>query len=96
MTREITSANYATTCAQLICAFAAALDADHIANRMNYTHAALELAASCGWDWKTDVGFKHRTRHATVEELLVEGLNYALEAVRVQYRNYNERAEVTP
>ena len=87
MTRAITSNNYTETCADLICTFAAAIEADRMdRNDMDVAStAAFELAASCGWNWEADQDFTHWALKATAEESLVEGLQKALVAVRAQY-----------
>ena len=90
MTRAITSNNYTATCAELICAFAACIEAGH-ENRDDQdvaANAALELATSCGWNWEADESYTSWALKATTEESLVEGLQKALAAVRAQYEAF--------
>lgn len=84
---EITNQNYTETCADLICAFAAAIDAyrEDAPDQDDLNNAALDLATACGWDWKADDHFTSWALKATGEESLVEGLQKALAVVCAQY-----------
>lgn len=95
MTRAITSNNYTATCADLICAYAKALAAEHAESddADDLANAAVHLAEECGWDWEHDEDFTAWALKATGQEILVEGLQKALAAVRVQLDAWIARKE---
>jgi hypothetical protein len=96
VTRMITSNNYIATCAELICAFAAAIEADRTErdDAVDLANDAVVLAEECGWDWEADQDFARWALKATAEENLVEGLQKALAAVRAQYEAFLTRESV--
>jgi hypothetical protein len=84
--RDITPENYTAACVELIIAFGRALTAsrtDHPDQDVPIG-SALELAASCGWNWETDEDYQRWSREGrpTLDEGLAESLKRALAAVK--------------
>lgn len=101
MTRTITGNNYTKACADLIVAFGNALailkneDAYGSDEALEAENAAFDLAKECGWSPEGD-DFESWALKATNDEILVEGLQRALAAVRAQLDAFLAARKVTP
>lgn len=96
---KITGNNYTKACAELIIAFGKALailqteDGYGSEEALDAENAAFDLAKKYGWDPADDAwGFESWALKATNDEILVEGLQRALVAVRQQLDNHLGKA----